>query len=253
MKFNKDEKWLYEEYVVKDRKLADVAADCGLKPAGLRCVLSKYDIKKEKFTIDKEVLHKLVYEDKLSAEEIMAKLKCGKTTVYRYLRKYNYTIQAVPKEYSQYDDSIDSEICELYVEQKLSSTEIGKIYGISHRSVLNHLEHCGIKRRTLSESQFNYYNKEYPKDFDDLQVMTELYINKRLSKKDIAKMYNCDPCAVDLALRKLNIAVRGSSEAHKGLMVGDKHPNWKGGLTALHKRLREYFKVNQVPIVAKKR
>ena len=74
--------------------------------------------------------------------------------------------------------------------------------------------------------------------------MTELYINKRLSKKDIAKMYNCDPCAVDLALRKLNIAVRGSSEAHKGLMVGDKHPNWKGGITALHKRLREYFKIN---------
>lgn len=53
MKFNKTKEWLIEEYIVKNRKLADVANDCGLKPAGLRCVLSKFNIKKEKFTITK--------------------------------------------------------------------------------------------------------------------------------------------------------------------------------------------------------
>ena len=39
--------------------------------------------------------------------------------------------------------------------------------------------------------------------------------------------------------------MRGSSEAKFGLMVGDKHPNWKGGRANLYVRLREFFKVHQ--------
>ena len=34
-KFNKSREWLYEEYVVKNRKREDVAKDCGLTVAGL--------------------------------------------------------------------------------------------------------------------------------------------------------------------------------------------------------------------------
>lgn len=41
----------------------------------------------------------------------------------------------------------DRRIQKLYLEHKKSSTEIGRILGTSHRSVLNHLQKMGITRR----------------------------------------------------------------------------------------------------------
>ena len=35
-------------------------------------------------------------------------------------------------------------------------------------------------------------------------------------------------------------------------MVGEKHPNWKGGVTELNALLREYFNTNLSPVVAKR-
>ena len=126
-----------------------------------------------------------------------------------------------------------------------SSVEIGRYLHKSHHTILKHLERCGIKRRTLSESQFTSNDKEYPNDLYNKEIIENLYINQRKSKKEIANIYNCDPDAVNTALIKLNIPIRGNSEAHLGLLTGDKHPNWKGGITSLSSRLREYFSVNQ--------
>lgn len=38
-KFNKSRDWLYEEYVIKDRKRKDIAKECGLTVAGLQNTL----------------------------------------------------------------------------------------------------------------------------------------------------------------------------------------------------------------------
>ena len=35
-------------------------------------------------------------------------------------------------------------------------------------------------------------------------------------------------------------------------MIGEKHPNWQGGITGLHMRLREAFHIQQVPQVLKR-
>lgn len=54
------------------------------------------------------------------------------------------------------DDDI---IYDLYVNEMMSSTEIGKKIGVSHKSVLNHLEAMGVKRRSLEESHFSKNKK----------------------------------------------------------------------------------------------
>ena len=246
-KFNKTKEWLIEQYVVLNRPRKEIAAECGLSEAGLKSLLAEFKIFKDKFTIDKNELEDLVNQ-KLSVEEIVQKLNCSQTSVYRYLRKYNLKILADTKIYEQYDASNDEEICRMYNDGK-SSTEIAKRFGLTHNTILHHLDRCGIKRRNWSESQWVYNQKEFPDDLKNKDLVYDLYINQRLSKKDLGEKYNCDPGVIDRILKEFNIPVRDNSESKIGLSIGENHPNWQGGITGLHYRLREAFYVQQVPKV----
>ena len=61
-KFTKTKEWLEEEYVIKNRPRQEIADECGLTLAGLKSLLAKLNIKKEK-------LESLVNQ-KLSHDEI---------------------------------------------------------------------------------------------------------------------------------------------------------------------------------------
>ena len=242
-KFNKDKDWLIQEYVIKDRSRAEVAAECGVTVSGLKSVLIKYGIKKNKLVINKEELTDLVNE-KLSAEEIALRFSCGLTSVYRKLKEFDLKILSEPKKRDQYDSSKDDLICQMYLDG-FSSNEIGAAIGWGHTTILSHLERCGLKRRTLSESQFTYLDKDFPEDFSNKETMERLYLTEHKSRKEIAQIYGCTPDAVLTALNEHGIPIRGNSEAQIGLQAGDKHHNWKGGITPLNLRLREYFNTNQ--------
>lgn len=246
-KFNKSKEWLIEQYVIFDRPRKEIAAECGLSEAGLKSLLAEFKILKNKFTIDKKELENLVNQ-KLSVEKIAKQLNCSETSVYRYLKKYNLNILADPKIYKQYDSSNDEEIIKMYNSGK-SSTDIARYFGITHNTVLTHLDHCGIKRRNYSESQWMYNQKEFPQDLRDKDLVYDLYINQKLSKKDLGEKYNCDPDVIDRILHEFKIPVRNNSESKIGLRIGENHPNWQGGITGLHYRLREAFYVQQVPKV----
>ena len=132
-------------------------------------------------------------------------------------------------------DLDDSTIIDLYLQGK-SSTEIAKQFGTSHRTILLKMKKHTIERRTLSESQWNFKSKEIPKDFSNKEVMERLYLKEGLSKKELGIRYNCDPCVIDRVLRNLGIKIRNNSESKVGLMTGDNHPNWKGGISTLSQR-----------------
>ena len=166
------------------------------------------------------------------------------------MKENNLTIHYKP-DFKQYDDINDELICQLYLDG-FSTTQIGKQFNMSHRTVLNHLKHCGINRRTLSQSHWTYKQKTTPTEFKSYEAMYDLYIVHKLSKKDLGEKFNCDPCVIDRVLHELNIPIRNNSESKVGLKTSEEHPNWQGGITPLHLRLREYFKVNQAPKILKR-
>lgn len=150
---------------------------------------------------------------------------------------------------SKYNNYIDREtedkIIQLYVDEKKSSTEIGKIFGITHRTVLNILKRRDIQPRTLSQSQFNYNKKDIPSDLQDVNIMYELYVQQQMSLKDIGIKYNVSPHVVKRLLIEYGIQVRTQREAHLLYAPrGDQHPNWKGGISPLEARIREYSQIN---------
>lgn len=150
-----------------------------------------------------------------------------------------------------YDASHDEEIMRLYNEGK-SSTEIANMFKMCHNSILKHLKKCGIKRRTLSESQFNYNNKEFPDELKSYEKLYDLYVINKLSKKDLSDMLNVSTHVIDRCLKEFNIPIRGNSEAKKWLFTGKEAGNYKDGRTSLYARLREYFKKWQARSVIKR-
>ena len=68
-KFTKTKEWLIDEYVIKNRSRKEITEECGLTVAGLKSLLAKWNIKKEKLSIPKEKLESLVNQ-RLSHDEI---------------------------------------------------------------------------------------------------------------------------------------------------------------------------------------
>lgn len=197
-----------------------------------------------------DLLKELFFKN-MSIKEIAKRLHVCEGAASRKIKEMGLTRPKLIVSIEQYDSSHDNEIIKLYNEGK-SSVQIGKIVGLSHRSVLNHLKHCGIMRRTLSQSQFATIKKEFPKELENFEMLYDMYVINKMSKKDIAKSVKVSPKTVDRVLRLFNIHVRTNSESKIGQMIGEKHPNWQGGKTELYMRVRLYFQINKIKSIIKR-
>lgn len=144
----------------------------------------------------------------------------------------------------QYDDSNDQLIISEYQSGK-SSTEIAKDLGTTHNTILKHLKHCNINPRSFVEAQFMVTGRSVPEELLDKDKLSDLYIDQKLSKKEIGEMLGVDPSSVDTALKKFDIPVRGNSESKLGLYTGPDSPRWIDGRTSIYMRLREHFYLKQ--------
>lgn len=146
-------------------------------------------------------------------------------------------------------DQYDEEIKDMYINQMLSTVKIAEHFGCSARTIGLKLERMGIKRRSLIEAQYASTGRHEPQEFQSYETMYELYVEQKLNKDELGKRFGVSPSCVGRALMRLGIPVRGTSEAQRGMRNGDKHPNWKGGITPLTLRIREYYQLHLAPII----
>lgn len=97
---------------------------------------------------------------------------------------------------------------ELYRHRKMSSPEIARIYRCVQSTVRQRLREYGIRIRTKSEANRVRYNINISK-----KELKNLYLHRKLSSPEIAKIYHCSPNAIRDLLRKFRIKVRTKSEA----------------------------------------
>lgn len=157
---------------------------------------------------------------------------------------------------TQYRESLSDEeiklICDMYCNQNMSANQIGITIGTTHHTVIRILKKQGIKTRDISESQFNYHNKNISDLYNNPEWLNKMYWDEGKTSTEIAKELGVSPSTILRHMKKLGLNTKTNSEAKIGVMVGDKHPNWQGGITPLKSLLREYFYVNQVPVIAKR-
>lgn len=141
------------------------------------------------------------------------------------------------------------EIISLYYDIGLSTVEIADFLGCTPTAIRYRLDKAGVARRGLSESQYTKRNSVKPKELDDYETLYDMYVVKRMPKSAIAKAIKTSTGCIDRSLRKYGIHVRGSSESKIGTRNGCNHPNWRGGISTLSSRLREFYQTNISPRV----
>ena len=127
--------------------------------------------------------------------------------------------------------------------------EISNKLGCTPPAIRHRLKNAGIQRRGLCEAQLAKNGKEWPKELDDYETMYAMYVLQRMPKSKLGEIFGISPAAVGRHLMKLGISIRGDSESKVGTRCGAQHHNWKGGVTKLTARLREYYQKNLSPVV----
>lgn len=98
----------------------------------------------------------------------------------------------------------------LYWHQKMSSTEIAKVYNCDPGYIRDLLRKYRTQTRTLSEAIRLRFGINIPKG-----ELKRLYIEKKLSSPEIARIYKHNHATVRSRLREYGIKIRTLSEANK--------------------------------------
>lgn len=107
-----------------------------------------------------------------------------------------------------------------YVEKERSIRDIANELDVATRTVHLWLERHGIGSRDLTTAQ----RLRGPPELRDRETLREMYVDKELSGREIAKRIGSSPRSVHRRLHAYGIEVRGVG------MKGEKHWGWKGGL-----------------------
>lgn len=253
-----DKKWLYNEYITKNRSSQEIADEYGCKQNTIQCWLLKHGIKKEDPRVKKcyqtyEYLYDQYIVQHKTCEQIGQENNVSRECIIEWVKRNKIVLWDLNQTHSQ---KIPIEeipnIIKLYVEDKKSSTEIGKIYNVGHRTILLLLKKEGIPTRSLSDSQFAYQQKSKIPELYDRDFLYNLHWIDNKSCKEIGKILNCEPGTVRRHMHNLGIKTKNSSECKKGILAGDKHPNWKGGICTLYNLLRTFFQTNLAPKAAQR-
>src|SRR3989344_3914334 len=97
----------------------------------------------------------------------------------------------------------------LYLHQKLSSSQIAKMYNCSAPHIRNKLSLFNIPIRNLSEAKLIERGILIQEE-----TLKKLYISKKLSAQKIANLYNCNEETIRLKLHKFGIPVRSRFDAN---------------------------------------
>lgn len=168
-KLNIDKENIIQKYVIEEKSLKNTAKELGCGKTTLIRYMKKYGIKlRDKYTIRRRNIN--FYKDILeseykikSAEQIAKERGCGKTTIYRYLKKFVIKIRPhseslkckfIGKNNPSFKYDISKEVLvEEYENNKKDSYKLAKIFGCSVETILRNLRKYGIKIRTQKEAQ----------------------------------------------------------------------------------------------------
>lgn len=146
--------------------------------------------------------------------------------------------------------SVDiAELSRMYTEG-MTTRQIGETVGISSRTITRYLHKAGVKLRNPGDPVIE--------QLADREWLEAEYIGKRKSTTVIAAEVGCGARSVALWLERHGIRARNTgselghkrnstdecrqkmSAARRGLLIGPRNPNWRGGIQLKHPERNRY-------------
>jgi len=105
----------------------------------------------------------------------------------------------------------EKEICDLYVNKKMTTVLIAKKFGCSRVPIRKCLNRNGIKMRSPSEESLGFKL--------DVKKVIDLYVNKKMMTRSIVKKIGCSKATIASCLKRNGIKLRSSSEDQLGFKL----------------------------------
>jgi len=144
--------------------------------------------------ITKDELEKLYLEDKLSIRKIAKIYDVRYTSIWLQLKKFN-----IPRRRCGVPETViipKEKLVELYINKKMSATQIAKQLGVCHSTILEKLRKYGIEVR----------NDKKLKDIPNLkEKLVELYIKQNKTMAEIAKDFGVTKEAILRWIKKFGL------------------------------------------------
>jgi len=213
----KQEEWLVDEYVVKERSTNEIADDFDVNAGAIHYWIKKYGIdtrsKSEARSNgdvtklqDGEWLKKQYVANQKSTVEIGEKLNLSPSTVQRYLEEHGIETRQSPTGKSNADfEKLNDESClrDMYHSEGMSIQDIADSLGTYYSTVYNRFEEFDIERRD------NGGVKDFDTDkLNDKSYLRSQYVEERATLQEIASECGCSIWVIVNRLDKYEIERR---------------------------------------------
>lgn len=252
--------WLYHEYVELDKSSQEIADENGCKRPTIQSWLAKLGVKKDVVKRNRKILHAYQDRDYLvdahlvqmkSITEIANENGVSYDCIVYNMKRLHIDYWVLHPKRTYTEDEMDG-MCSMYVNDKMSTISIAKVFGCEHSMVRNILLRRGITTRNLSEAQMALFHDEINPIIYDKDELYRLHWMENISCKDMESILGMSASTIRRHMHSLGLKTKNQSESKRGLMTGEKHHNWKGGITPLYMLLREFFNTNLAPVAAKR-
>jgi len=228
------DKYLRREYLENKKSTVDIGKILGMHHRNVNTWLKKFEIPtrssseayftKYGMNIEKpsdEQLRKWYIDEKMSSKEIAETVGIHYSSIVNWLKKANITrrsaseakiLSNTKKGTCKRKKKIsDVELCRLYIEERNSTNEIGKILSVNGSTVLSWLKDAGIPIRNQYEAKLAQHRKEIERPSDE--QLRKWYVEEKMNTYEIGELVGVSYNLINKWLREASIPIRNYYES----------------------------------------
>ena len=138
-------------------------------------------------------------EDNMSTGKLGEKFDCWKSLITTILERNNINIRPTKK---LFNDEVEKEICQLY-KNGIIVAELSRMFKSSKGAISNVLDRNKIQRKRPYKLKKDKNCKLFT--IDQEKEICSLYVNDKISKRQLAKRFSCSNPTIDRILKVNNI------------------------------------------------